>query len=95
MTISAFSIKMEVIITPDLEPLYQSHKENTMADEKLYKLVEQTTTGWSAIGTPDSVNLNKEQCDTKIRELVNAGVNPNDIRAVDTNDPRFPIQRKN
>ena len=59
-----------------------------MAD-KLFKLIEQTTTGWSAIGTPDSVNLTKEQCDVKLKELVNAGVNPNDIRAVDTNDNRF------
>ena len=58
MTISAFSIKMEVIITPDLEPLYQSHKENTMADEKKYKILERVTTGWHLINN-NADELNK------------------------------------
>ena len=30
-----------------------------------------------------------------ITKPTNGGVNPNDIRAVDTNDPRFPLERKN
>ena len=58
-----------------------------MADQ-LYKLIEQSTTGWIELGGK-YVNLNKDQCDFYIQELVGAGVNPNDLKAVDTNDNRF------
>ena len=44
--------------------------------EKLYKLIEQSTTGWTELGGK-YVNLNKDQCDFYIQELVGAGVNPN------------------
>ena len=56
--------------------------------EPLYRIEEQSTTGWTELGGK-YVNLNKDQCDSYIQELVGAGVNPNDIRAVDTNDNRF------
>ena len=32
---------------------------------------------------------NLDQCDSYIKELIGAGTNPNDLRAVDTNDNRF------
>ena len=64
MTFSAFSIKMEVIITPDLEPLYQSHKKRTMADNKKYKILERITTGWVLIAA-DEDELSKQDCDRK------------------------------
>ena len=56
--------------------------------EKLYKLIEQSTAGWTELGGK-YVSLTKDQCDSYIQELVSAGVNPNDLRAVDTNDNRF------
>ena len=56
--------------------------------EKLYKLIEQSTAGWTELGGK-YVSLTKDQCDFYIKELVGAGVNPNDLRAVDTNDNRF------
>ena len=49
MTISAFSIKMEVIITPDFGELYKSHKKEIMAEDKKYKILERITTGWVLI----------------------------------------------
>ena len=56
--------------------------------EKLYKLIEQSTTGWTELGGR-YVSLTKDQCDSYIKELIGAGTNPNDLRAVDTNDNRF------
>ena len=58
MTISAFSIKMEVIITPDFGDLYQSHKKRTMADDKRWKILERVTTGWVLIAA-DADELTK------------------------------------
>ena len=49
MTSSAFSIKMEVIITPDFGELYKSHKKRTMADDKRWKILERVTSGWVLI----------------------------------------------
>ena len=56
--------------------------------EKLYKLIEQSTTGWTELGGR-YVSLTKDQCDSYIKELISACTNPNDLRAVDTNDNRF------
>ena len=92
MTISAFSIKMEVIITPDLEPLYQSHKEKTMADDKKYKILERITTGWHLIAN-NADDLDKEECDRMLKELVDQGQNPNDLKAVSQDDPRYPTEK--
>ena len=83
---------MEVIITPDLEPLYQSHKKRTMADDKKYKILERITTGWVLIAA-DADELSKEDCDRKLQELVNQGQNPGDLKAVTQDDPRFPTEK--
>ena len=92
MTISAFSIKMEVIITPDLEPLYQSHKKRTMADDKRWKILERVTTGWHLIAN-NADELTKEECDRMLKELVDQGQNPGDLKAVVQDDPRFPTEK--
>ena len=83
---------MEVIITPDLEPLYQSHKEKTMTDEKKYKILERITTGWHLIAN-NADELTKEECDRMLKELVDQGQNPGDLKAVTQDDPRYPTQR--
>ena len=83
---------MEVIITPDLEPLYQSHKEKTMTDEKKYKILERITTGWVLIAA-DADELSREDCDRKLQEYVDGGQNPIDLKAVLQEDPRYPTQK--
>ena len=83
---------MEVIITPDLEPLYQSHKEKTMADDKKYKILERITTGWHLIAN-NADDLDKEECDRMLKELVDQGQNPNDLKAVSQDDLRYPTEK--
>ena len=92
MTFSAFSIKMEVIITPDFGELYQSHKKETMTEEKKYKILERITTGWVLIAA-DADELNKEDCDRKLQEYVDSGQNPGDLKAVLQEDPRYPTEK--
>ena len=84
---------MEVIITPDLEPLYQSHKENTMTDDKKYKILERVTTGWHLIAN-NADELTKEECDKMLKELVDQGQNPGDLKAVPQDDPRYPTEKQ-
>ena len=84
---------MEVIITPDLEPLYQSHKEKTMADDKRYKILERVTTGWHLISN-SADELTKEECDKMLKELVDQGQNPGDLKAVAQDDPRYPTEKQ-
>ena len=38
----------------------------------------------------NATNLTKEQCDKMLQSLIFEGNNPNDLRAVLVNDPRFP-----
>lgn len=92
MTISAFSIKMEVIITPDFGDLYQSHKKETMTDEKKYKILERVTTGWVLIAA-DADELSKVECNKKLQEYVDGGQNPGDLKAVLQDDPRYPTEK--
>ena len=84
---------MEVIITPDLEPLYQSHKEKTMADDKKYKILERITTGWHLIAN-NADDLTKEDCDRMLKDLVDQGQNPGDLKAVLQDDPRYPTEKQ-
>ena len=84
---------MEVIITPDLEPLYQSHKEKTMADDKKYKILERITTGWHLIAN-NADDLTKEDCDRMLKDLVDQGQNPGDLKAVLQDDPRYPTVKQ-
>ena len=83
---------MEVIITPDFGDLYQSHKKETMTDEKKYKILERVTTGWVLIAA-DADELSKEDCDRKLQEYVDGGQNPIDLKAVLQEDPRYPTQK--
>ena len=93
MTISAFSIKMEVIITPDFGELYKSHKKEIMADDKKYKILERITTGWHLIAN-NADELTKEECDKMLKELVDQGQNPGDLKAVAQDDPRYPTEKQ-
>ena len=92
MTISAFSIKMEVIITPDFGEHYKYHKNETMTEEKRWKILERVTTGWHLIAN-NADELTKEECDKMLKELVEQGQNPGDLKAVTQDDPRFPTEK--
>ena len=83
---------MEVIITPDFGELYQSHKKETMTEEKRWKILERVTTGWHLISN-NADDLSKEECDNMLQELVNQGQNPGDLKAVTQDDPRFPTEK--
>ena len=92
MTSSAFSIKMEVIITPDFGELYKSHKKEIMAANKRWKILERITTGWVLIAA-NAYDLNKVDCDKMLQELVDQGQNPGDLKAVLMDDPRYPTSK--
>lgn len=83
---------MEVIITPDFGDLYQSHKKETMTDEKKYKILERVTTGWVLIAA-DADELSKVECNKKLQEYVDGGQNPGDLKAVLQDDPRYPTEK--
>ena len=83
---------MEVIITPDFGDLYQSHKKETMTEEKKYKILERITTGWHLIAD-NAYDLDKSECDRMLEEFVNQGQNPNDLKAVLMDDPRYPTTK--
>ena len=83
---------MEVIITPDFGDLYQSHKKETMTEEKRWKILERVTTGWHLIAN-NADQLTKEECDKMLKELVDQGQNPGDLKAVPQDDPRFPTEK--
>ena len=63
-----------------------------MADEKRYKIMERVTSGWHLIDN-FSYDLSKEDCDQKLVGLVNQGQNPNDLKAVLVDDPRYPTDK--
>lgn len=54
--------------------------------EKLYRIEEFGTTGWSLIDS-DKKNLTKEQCSEALMMYIDSGYNPNTLRAVPDNDP--------
>ena len=60
-----------------------------MAKEKLYKVMELSTQGWSLIEN-NAQNLNKAQADAKIQESLDSGVAPNRLKVVVQDDPRYP-----
>ena len=59
-----------------------------MTEEKRYKIVEQTSTGW-ALSDSAAQNLTRDECNLWIRNLLDRGANPNDFKAVLQNDERF------
>lgn len=62
-----------------------------MTEEKRYKILELITTGWNLIDS-QSCNLTKEECDIKLNEFVTNGQNPDSLKAVQQDDPRFPTE---
>ena len=49
--------------------------------------------GWHLI-EDRAQNLTKGQCDRMLKEYIRKGENPNDLRAVSQEDPRFPTKPK-
>ena len=50
-----------------------------------YKVLRRTTEGWTMVDSLNAVNLTKEQCDQVLMNLVNEGINPDELRAVKDN----------
>ena len=63
-----------------------------MADDKRWKILERVTTGWHLIAN-NADELTKEECDRMLKELVDQGQNPGDLKAVPQDDPRFPTEK--
>jgi hypothetical protein len=59
-----------------------------MTEEKLYKIMEQNSTGWHLHDTA-AQNLTKAQCNEWLRRLTDQGANPRDLRAIFQNDTRY------
>jgi|TARA_B100000287_G_C20320237_1_gene657490 hypothetical protein len=59
-----------------------------MTEEKRYKILELVTTGYHLIENR-AYNLTREECDALINEYVGNGQNPNSLKAVLVNDPRY------
>ena len=59
-----------------------------MTEEKRYKIVEQTSTGW-ALSDSAAQNLTRDECNQWIRNLLDRGANPNDFKAVLQDDTRY------
>ena len=65
---------------------------NTPQQESQYKIVQQATNGWHLI-EDRAQNLTKGQCDRMLKDYVRNGENPNDLKAVLQDDPRYPTQK--
>ena len=57
--------------------------------DRRYKIMNQTTMGWTLFAD-QAQNLTKEECDKWISDLLNAGANPNYFKIVAQNDPNYP-----
>ena len=66
---------------------------NTPQQELKYKIIQQASNGWFLIDE-QAQNLTKGQCDRMLKDYVRNGENPNDLRAVSQEDPRFPTKPK-
>ena len=60
-----------------------------MAKEKLYKVMELSTQGWSLMEN-NAQNLTNVQADAKIQESLENGTAPNRLKIVVQDDPRYP-----
>ena len=60
-----------------------------MAKEKLYKVMELSTQGWSLMEN-NAQNLTTTQADAKVQESLDSGVAPNRLKVVVQDDPRYP-----
>jgi len=57
-----------------------------MTTTKLWKVIEEGTTGWELAEAEGCRKLTKEQAKVKLDELINEGRNPNRLRAIPDND---------
>ena len=60
-----------------------------MAKEKLYKVLELSTQGWSLIEN-NAQNLTKEECDSWIQKAMNNGISQNRLKVARNEDTRYP-----
>ena len=66
---------------------------NTPQQDARYKILQQASNGWHLI-EDRAQDLTKGQCDRMLKEYIRKGENPNDLRAVGQEDPRFPTKPK-
>jgi len=64
-----------------------------MTEEKLYKIMELSTSGWFLVENRAQM-LTKEQCDASLTEYQRQGVAPERLMAVLQDDPRYPTDAK-
>tara|TARA_R100000781_G_scaffold110136_1_gene75405 strand:- start:306 stop:515 length:210 start_codon:yes stop_codon:yes gene_type:complete len=56
--------------------------------DRRYKIMTQTTMGWTLIDDK-AQNLTKEECDKMLDNALKAGANPQYIKVVANNDPKY------
>ena len=56
--------------------------------DRRYKIMNETTMGWSLIDDK-AQNLTKEECDKMLDNVLKAGANPQYIKVVANNDPKY------
>ena len=62
---------------------------NTPQQDSRYKILQHASNGWHLI-EDRAQDLTKGQCDRMLKEYVRNGENPNDLRIVWQDDPRYP-----
>ena len=63
------------------------------AKEKLYKVLELSTQGWSLIEN-NAQNLTNVQADAIVQESLESGIAPDRLKIVLQNDSRYPTEVK-
>ena len=58
-------------------------------DDRRYKIMNESTTGWVLIDDK-AQNLTKQECDKLINDLLIGGANPNYFKIAAQDDPRYP-----
>ena len=56
--------------------------------DRRYKIMSESTTGWTLMD-PEAQNLTKEECDKMLDNVLKAGANPQYIKVVANNDPKY------
>ena len=56
--------------------------------DRRYKVMTETTMGWTLIAD-EAQNLTKEECDKFLNNALKAGANPQFIKVVANNDPKY------
>ena len=56
--------------------------------DRRYKIMNQTTMGWTLFAD-QAQNLTKEECDKFLNNALKAGANPQFIKVVASNDPKY------